>query len=91
MCHDTGEEAHVSTQRGAPRFSIRITDTERAHLHALAKQLDVSLSDALRTGGRIYLETLATTRDQARMGRRPAAQPDNKKPPGKAASGRSTN
>jgi hypothetical protein len=50
-----------------------MSKVERAELQALAQKTGVSVSDALRTGGRIYLETLAATRDQARMGRRPAA------------------
>lgn len=59
--------------RGTPTTSIRISKAERAKLQALAQETGVSVADAMRTGGRIYLEALAATRDQARMGRRPAA------------------
>jgi hypothetical protein len=71
MCSHTPEGDRMS--RGTPTTSIRISKRERAELQTLARKTGVSVADAMRTGGRIYLETLAVTQDQARMGRRPAA------------------
>jgi hypothetical protein len=40
----------------SPHVTVRITAAEREELHALAQRAGVSLSDALRIGGRLYLE-----------------------------------
>lgn len=56
--------------RGTPRTSLRLDPSEKQHLKTLADKAGVSLSDAMRTGTRLYLETLAQTKPAAQMGRR---------------------